>query len=122
MQLPKSCLISFAALFVVFGHVVYVYVLPGPKSPLMGYDKSLQKTFDEFVVGDPKSRLLELFGEPISVESYFSRAIAYRESDFAAKDRARCVEYLTFNNGGNWFYCFGIDKNGKTVLKADGHS
>ena len=122
MQLPKSCLLLSAATFLIVGYIAYVYVLPGAKSPLMGYDKSLQRAFDEFVVGEHKTRLLELFGEPRSVESYFSREIAYRESDFSAEDLSKCVEYVTFNNGGNWFYCFGIDENGKTVLKADGHS
>jgi len=121
-QLPKSCLLSAAAAFLVVGYLAYVYVVPGPKSPLMGYDPSMQKTFDELVLGEPKTQLLELFGEPCSVASYFSREVAYRESNFAAADLAKCVEYVTFNNGFNWFYCFGIDENGKTVLKADGHS
>ena len=122
MRLPKSCLLLTATAFVVVGYLAYVYVLPGAKSPLMGYDHSRQRTFDEFEIGEPKSRLLELFGEPRSIETYFSREIAYRESDFAAEDLTKCVEYVTFDNGGNWFYCFGIDENGKTVLKADGHS
>ena len=122
MQRPKSCLPFAAAAFLGLGYLAYVYVLPGPKSPLMGYDHALQRTFDEFVIGQSRTRLLELFGEPHSIESYFSREIAYRESDFAAQDLAKCVEYVIFKNGGNWFYCFGIDENCRTVLKADGHS
>lgn len=121
MQLPKSTILV-AVAFLVVGCIAYVYVFPGPKSPLLGYDQSLQRTFDELSVGDPKTRLLELLGEPVSVESFFARGIAYRESEFAAQDLAKCVEFVTFCNGGNWFYCFGIDENGKTVLKAEGHS
>ena len=122
MQFSKSCLLVLAAALLIMSYLAYVYVLPGPKSPLMGFDRSMQTTFDEFPVGESKTRLLEVFGEPRSAESYFSREIGYRESDFITEDLTKCVEFVTFDNGGNWFYCFGIDENGRIVLKADGHS
>ena len=122
MKIPKSCLLSAAAAFVVVVYFTCVYVLPGPKSPLMGYDQAKQKMFDEIVIGDTKAYLLKLFGEPRSIESSFPREIAYRESDFSTESRAKCVEYVTYRNGSNWFYIFGIDENYKIVLKADGHS
>ena len=98
------------------------FVVRGPRSVLLGYDYSRQQTFDEMEIGESKKVLLEHFGEPWSTESYFSRAIGYRESDFSAADLGKCVEFVTWINGGNWFYCFGIDENGKIVVKADGHS
>lgn len=122
MQLPRSCLPVFITALLIAGYLAYVYVLPGPQSPLMGFDRSTQAAFDEFAVGESKMRLLKVFGEPCSVESCFFREIGYRKSEFTAEDLAKCVEYVTFNNGGNWFYCFGIDENGRVVLKADGHS
>ena len=98
------------------------FILRGPRSVLLGYDSSMQLAFDDIEIGESKTRLLELFGEPRSTESHFSREIRYRESDFATDDLIRCVEFVTWKNGGNWFYCFGIDEIGTIVLKADGHS
>ena len=98
------------------------FVLRGPRSVLIGFDYSMQNTFDSTKVGTHESKLHEQFGEPWSSEPYFSRAISYRESDFAADDLDACAKFVTWMNGGNWFYCFGIDENGKIVLKADGHS
>ena len=97
-------------------------IAPGPRSPLMGFKRSMQRTYDEIEAGEPKTKLVDLFGEPWSTESDFSRAIDYRQSDFSTEELSRCVEFVTWMNGGNWFYCFGIDENDKIVLKADGHS
>ena len=88
----------------------------------MGYDHSRQKIFDEVEIGESRNRLLELFGEPRSIEANYADEIGYRQSDFSPAELAKCVEYVTFINGSNWYYCFGIDEKGKTVLKADGHS
>ena len=60
MQLFKSCLVVLAAALLILGYLVYVYVLPGAKSPLMGFEHSMQTTFDEFPVGESKTRLLEV--------------------------------------------------------------
>jgi hypothetical protein len=98
------------------------FVLRGPRSVLMGFDRSMQRTFDEIELGTHEFELREQFGEPLSTENYFSRAISYRESDFSANELSGCKTFVTWINGGNWFYCFGIDENGKIVLKADGHS
>jgi hypothetical protein len=97
-------------------------VLRGPRSVLMGFDRSMQRTYDQIEIGESYTQLHEFFGEPRSTESYFSPAIAYRESEFSPTDLSKCVKFVTWNNGGNWFYCFGIDENGKIVLKADGNS
>jgi hypothetical protein len=98
------------------------FALRGPCSVLMGFDYSMQRAFNEIEMGEPKKRLYELFGDPWSTEPDFSPAIAYRESDFTPEKLSQCIEFVTWVNGGNWFYCFGIDENGKIVLKADGHS
>ena len=98
------------------------FVLRGPRSVLMGYDYSMQQAFDQIKIGESKQQLYERFGDPWASESNFPRAIGDRESDFTTTELGKCVEYVTWINGGNWFYCFGIDENGKIVLKADGHS
>jgi hypothetical protein len=97
-------------------------VLRGPRSVLMGFDRSMQRTFDDIKLGTHETKLHEQFGEPWSSETYFSRAISYRESDFATSEIDDCKIFVTWINGSNWFYCFGIDENGKIILKADGHS
>ena len=98
------------------------FVLRGPRSVLMGFDRSMQRAFDAIKLGTDESELHKRFGEPWSSETYFSRAISYRESEFSANEIDGCKAFVTWINGGNWFYCFGIDENGKIVLKADGHS
>ena len=97
-------------------------ILRGPRSVLLGFDDSMQRKFVDIEVGESKSELELLFGDPWSTENYFSRTIDYRKSDFNSDQLSKCVEYVTWVNGGNWFYCFGIDKDGKIVLKAEGHS
>lgn len=98
------------------------FLLRGPRSVLLGFDRSMQSAFEKIEIGTHESNLRETFGEPQSSEPFFSRAINYRESEFSADELKKCTKFLTWLNGGNWFYCFGIDENGNIVLKADGHS
>ena len=116
----RTLLMTVAA--IAFLIVPLEFVLRGPRSVLLGYDYSKQQIFEQIEIGESKQKLHEYFGEPWTTESSFSRAIGYRKSEFSSTDFEKCVEYVTWKNGGNWFYCFGIDENGNIVLKADGHS
>lgn len=128
---PSSlrCLMKFrlSTLFIVVAFAVVVivpaeFLSRGPRSVLMGFDRSLQNAFDNVEIGTHESKLHEQFGEPWSTKTHFSRAISFRESDFTVDDLDTCAKFVTWINGGNWFYCFGVDENGKVVLKAEGHS
>ena len=119
---PSKTLLTFAVITIIVGYLSYIYILPGPKSPLMGYQYSQQQTFSAIEIGASKTQLLKLLGEPLHIQKNFSREIMHQKSNFTSEHLAQCIEYITFNNGGNWFYCFGIDKNGIVILKADGHS
>ena len=57
-------------------------ILRGPRSVLLGFDDSMQRKFVDIEVGESKSELELLFGDPWSTENYFSRTIDYRKSDF----------------------------------------
>ena len=116
----RALLFAIAAIAILI--VPVEFMLRGPRSVLLGYDHSMQTAFEQTKVGESKQELLERFGEPWSTETWFSRTIGYRESDFSSADLEKCVQYVTWINGGNWFYCFGFDENDRIVLKADGHS
>jgi len=102
--------------------LVALSLLPHPRSFWLGYDSGRQYAFNEIEIGQPKQHAIELLGEPRSTTTYFSREIAYRESEFQPADIAICHEFIVWNNGGNWFYCVGVDENGIIVLKAEGNS
>ena len=97
-------------------------ILPGPRSLLMGYERVRQRQFDDIEIGEPIATAIKILGEPIRKEKDFSREIAYRENDFDQKTLSKCVVFLVWRNGGNWFYCIGVDDAGKIVVKADGNS
>lgn len=102
--------------------LVFIALLPHPRSVWLGYEHQRQRAYEKIIIGEHKTLALELLGEPLSTETFFSREISYRESEFPAEDIAKCVEFIVWRNGGNWFYCVGIDDNGRIVLKSDGHS
>ena len=97
-------------------------LLPHPRSFWLGYSSDRQHAFEQIEIGKPKQHAIDLLGEPRSTTTYFSREIAYRESDFKPAEIANCHEFVVWNNGGNWFYCIGVGDDGMIVLKADGHS
>ena len=102
--------------------IVFVPVgLRQARSVLLGYDYSMQRNFDELEVGDSLQTAHKHFGEPWAIETAFPRIIGYRESDFPAADLGHCIEFVTWNNGINCYYCLGIDENGKIVLKVRGN-
>lgn len=88
----------------------------------MGFKKQRQAEYNQIKVGDTKQSAFDRLGEPRTVEPYFSRPISYCEHDFPPADVAKCVEFITWANGGNWFYCIGVDEEGTVILKAQGHS
>ena len=121
MQFRLSTLFAIVAVSA-FAIAVVALVLPGPRSVLMGYELSRQRAYEQIETGNPIEYAIKLLGEPRSRESYFSRELTGYENEIPIADLEKCVEFLTWNNGGNWFYCVGVDKNGIIVLKADGHS
>jgi len=97
------------------------FALRGARSILLGYDYSMQRTFEELEIGDAQQTACKHFGEPWSIEAEFPRVIGYRESDFSSTDLEKCDRFLTWNNGISCYYCLGIDEDGNISLKARGH-
>ena len=102
--------------------LVALALLPHPRSFWLVYEGRRQFAYEQISVGATRQEAIELLGQPRSTESYFSREIAYRKSEFKSDELEACVEFSVWNNGGNWFYCLGFDDNGKVVLKAEGNS
>ena len=122
MDRSKITKVCTATLLICVCGFAFVDVFRGPKSSLLGFEESRQQQFDNFAVGASKSGLLATFGNPRSVSPQFCRAIERRKADMAPDELSQCVEFVTFSNGANWFYCFGIDESGTVVLKSQGHS
>lgn len=97
-------------------------LLPHPRSFWLGYEGKRQHAFNKIEIGQSRQHAVELLGDPRSTTGNFPREIAYRESEFKPAEVARCREFIVWNNGGNWFYCIGVDEDGIVVLKAEGHS
>lgn len=99
------------------------FLLRGPKSIFwMGFQSRHHANFEKLRSGDSIKQAIRLLGKPIAEYKYFPREIDYRENDFSADELKKCSYFLVWINGGNWFYCVGIDQNGRIVLKAGGHS
>ena len=104
--------------------ILIVFVPAGlrhARSVLLGYEYSMQQNFDELEVGDALQTARKHFGEPWAIEPAFPRVIGYRESEFSPADLGNCIEFFTWDNGINCYYCLGIDENGKIVLKVRGN-
>ena len=86
----------------------------GPRSFLAGYDHSMQLKFETVENGVTKPQLVELLGEPKSSDRRFPNEIDYLR-EFESRP---AMMYLIWMNGTNWYYCFGMDANGKVISKT----
>lgn len=121
MQFRLSTLLLTVAISAVLVAGVAI-VLPGPRSIWMGYKPQRHRQYQKIQIGQNIQSAIDLLGEPISRETYFSRQLSAFKEDVPTVELAKCVEFLTWNNGGNWFYCVGIDQDDKITIKIDGHS
>jgi len=103
----------------------------GPGGCLSGYEKQQQQAFDSVEIGMDKSTILKKMGSPSREGDSFnperyggSGAFLDREVgfDFQLMRHQGVHSYIEWINGINWFYCIGFDKNGKVVIKGEGHS
>ena len=110
-------------LFAMMAFVAAALILPRMLGNyLMGFDSSMQDSYNQIQVGDQASVAIQLLGLPVSTDPHFPRALSSYESDFPLTERSKCVKFMFWQNGGNWFYGVGVDSNGVIILKADGHS
>ena len=82
----------------------------------------MQHAFDRIELNCDKQAAIDLLGPEYSVSPYFSRALSGYESSLSQSAMSESIEFLTWRNGGNWFYCIGVDADGRITLKSDGHS
>ena len=97
-------------------------LLPMLTNWAMGFDTAMDRRYDAVKCGELLESAMVLLGEPYEATEYFSRALASYESDLPPAEVAKCSQFLTWRNGGNWFYCVGVDKHGKIIVKIQGHS
>ena len=89
---------------------------------MIGFDRDMQHAFDRIELNCDKQAAIDLLGPEYSVSPYFSRALSGYESSLSQSAMSESIEFLTWRNGGNWFYCIGVDADGGITLKSDGHS
>jgi hypothetical protein len=110
-------------LFVITALVAGMLVLPPMLFDcMMGFDNNMQRAFDHIEIQSNKQTAIDTLGPEYTISSNFSRALSGYESSLPQSALSASVEFLTWRNGGNWFYCVGIDADGNITLKSDGHS
>lgn len=102
--------------------VLTVEILRGPRSVLLGFDRAMQSRFESIKTGDSKEKAIEQLGVPMSVATHFPLEIGYQKNQIPSSQLNQCVEFMTWRNGVNWYYCVGIGPLGTIIVKAEGHS
>ena len=116
----STILIVFVGLSIVLAF--FVLVAPGPRSILLGYDHSRHRLYREIQINSKAITAVQLLGQPVEKAEYFPRQLSAFELDVPAEKREAASQFWTWRNGGNWFYCIGIDDNNLIVFKIEGHS
>jgi len=102
--------------------VVYE-VLRGPRSMFFGFDRCMQRHYEDIAIGSAKKTSIEILGSSWSKSDTFNLPQRHGfEQYFEAAERSTAVEYLLWVNGGNWYYCIGFDASGTAVVKGEGNS
>jgi len=116
----KRIVITAAVLVVALG--VYE-VLRGPRSMFAGFDRGMQRQYEDISIGSARRTSIEALGTPRSKSDTFNLPQRHGfEQFFEAAERSTAVEYLLWTNGINWYYSIGFDASGKAVVKGEGHS
>jgi len=94
-----------------------------PRSFFAGFDRSLQRNYEQVALGSSKGSAIDSLGEPHAESETFSLPQKQGfEHYFDAAERSNAVEYVLWINGMNWYYCIGFDESGSAVIKGEGHS
>ncbi len=98
-------------------------MLRGPRSLFAGFDRSLQRDYEQVAIGSSKRSAIDSLGEPHTKSETFNLPQKQGfEHYFDAAEHSNAVEYLLWINGMNWYYCIGFDESGDAVVKGEGHS
>ena len=98
-------------------------VARGPRSLLLGFSWAKQHRFETMQIGASKATVLGELGSPrhASHTCNLPQRQGFEEA-FRRAEQSGAVEFLLWNNGGNWFYCVGFDTHGQLVFAGEGHS
>ncbi|MBN2211827.1 MAG: hypothetical protein JW709_10575 [Sedimentisphaerales bacterium] len=113
-------------ILVIVGGMTAIYFLfkGGPRSILAGFDKEMQRQYEQFAIGTPRKDVITLWEPPLRSSDTPCPPTGPTEGYQNAIDRARqspAVNYDLWLNGVNWYYCLGFDEHNLLAFKTEGH-
>ena len=112
------------SLFLAIGLVALLIALvPRCRDGLMNFDRGLHNALMRMEIGTHKTRIFEMLGEPYKsdVKCCLPQYLGF-EDEFARANASGAVEFFTWINGMNHFYCIGFDEDGGMVIMVEGSS
>jgi|694.fasta_scaffold59091_5 hypothetical protein len=103
------------------GWFFYWGILPGPRSPLTGYDKTMQLRYDQLALDILAKDVVTKLGQPCDTNITYCLPQYFEPDIGKASNQSARVFYL-WRNGINWYYCIGFDGEDRLIVKGQGHS
>ena len=100
-----------------------IVMIPRCGDALMNFDRGLHNAVMRLNEGTHKSEFFEILGEPWKSDTKCCLPqYSGFEDEFAVANASEAVEFFTWINGANHFYCIGFDDDGRMTIVVEGSS